>query len=95
MRGLSLDQEDSPLCRLRREIVSVIEGMSKANTEFQEQVRVTLESLKVRRAEAARSTTHGLDFQDVVGDSSSNKLSVWRPVRVQPMTLRERSHAAR
>ncbi|MFN9249249.1 MAG: hypothetical protein ACK6DS_19485, partial [Planctomycetota bacterium] len=66
--SLSLDQEDSPLCRLRREIVSVIEGMSKANTEFQEQVRVTLESLKVRRAEAARSTTHGLDFQDVVGE---------------------------
>ncbi len=65
--SLSLDHEDSPLCRLRREIVSVIDGMSKANTEFQEQVRVTLESLKVRRAEAARSTTHGLDFQDVVG----------------------------
>jgi hypothetical protein len=66
--SLSLDQEDSPLCRLRREIVSVIDGMSKANAEFQEQVRVTLESLKVRRAEAARSTTHGLDFQDVVGE---------------------------
>ena len=66
--SLSLDQEDSPLCRLRREIVSVVEGMSKANKEFQEQVRVTLESLKVRRAEAARSTTHGLDFQDMVGE---------------------------
>lgn len=64
--SLSLDEEQSPLSRLRREILSVIEGMSKTNGEFQEQVRVTLESLKVRRAEAARSTTHGLDFQDVV-----------------------------
>lgn len=65
--SLSLDQEKSPLSRLRREILTVIDGMSKANTEFQEQVRVSLESLKVRRAEAARSTTHGLDFQQVVG----------------------------
>lgn len=65
--SLSLDQEQSPLSRLRREILGVIEGMGKANSEFQEQVRVSLESLKVRRAEAARSTTHGLDFQDVVG----------------------------
>jgi hypothetical protein len=65
--SLSLDQEQSPLSRLRREILSVIEGMGKTNAEFQEQVRVSLESLKVRRAEAARSTTHGVDFQDVVG----------------------------
>jgi len=65
--SLSLDQEQSPLSRLRREILSVVEGMGKANSEFQEQVRVSLESLKVRRSEAARSTTHGLDFQDVVG----------------------------
>ena len=65
--SLSLDQEQSPLSRLRREILSVIEGMDKVNAEFQEQVRVSLESLKVRRTEAARSTTHGLDFQDVVG----------------------------
>ena len=65
--SLSLDQEKSPLSRLRREILTVIEGMSKANMEFQEQVRVSLESLKVRRAEAARSTIHGLDFQQIVG----------------------------
>jgi len=64
--SLSLDQEQSPLSRLRREIVGVIEGMRKANAEFQEQVRVSLESLKARRAEAARSTVHGLDFQAVL-----------------------------
>ena len=65
--SLSLDQEQSALSRLRREIVAVIEGMAKTNAEFQEQVRVSLESLKARRTEAARSTTHGLDFQQVVG----------------------------
>lgn len=65
--SLSLDQEQSALSRLRREIVTVINGMAKTNAEFQEQVRVSLESLKARRKEAARSTTHGLDFQDVVG----------------------------
>ena len=65
--SLSLDREQSPLSRLRREILAVMEGLGKANAEFQEQVRVSLECLKVRRAEAARSTTHGLDFQDVVG----------------------------
>lgn len=65
--SLSLDQEQSPLSRLRREILAVIEGMNKANTEFQEQVRVSLESLKARRVEAARSTVHGLDFQAVLG----------------------------
>ena len=65
--SLSLDEEQSPLSRLRREILSVIEGMSKSNGEFQEQVRLTLESLKVRKAEAARSTMHGIDFQAVVG----------------------------
>lgn len=65
--SLSLDLETSPLSRLRREILLVIEGMSKANNEFQEQVRLSLETMKVRKAESARSTTHGLDFQDAVG----------------------------
>jgi hypothetical protein len=66
--SLSLDEERSPLSRLRREILLVIDGMNKANNDFQAHVRTTLESLKTRRAEAARSTTHGLDFQDQVGE---------------------------
>jgi len=64
--SLSLDQEQSALSRLRRELLVVFEGMAKTNADFQEQVRVSLESLKARRAEAARSTTHGVDFQQVV-----------------------------
>ena len=65
--SLSLDLEQSPLSRLRREILAVIEGMTKTNNEFQEQVRKSLDSMIIRKAEAARSTTHGLEYQDAVG----------------------------
>jgi hypothetical protein len=71
--SLSLDEEASPLSRLRREFLAGIEGINKANAEFQEHVRVSLESLKVRREEAARTTTHGLDFQAVVGEFVQNQ----------------------
>jgi hypothetical protein len=66
--SLSLDKEHSPLSRLRRELLNVFGDMEKNNKDFQEQVRVTLESLKTRREEAARSTSHGLDFEDSVGE---------------------------
>lgn len=62
--SLSLDKENSPLSRLRREILDVTEGMSKANNAFQEQVNLSLETLKTRKLEAARSTVHGIDFQN-------------------------------
>ena len=65
--SLSLDKEQSPLSRLRRELLNIFTGLEKNNREFQEQVRVTLESLKVRRNEAERSTTHGFDFEQSVG----------------------------
>lgn len=65
--SLTLDDEKSPLSRLRRELLQVIEQLSKGNTEFQTEVRATLESFKARREEAARSTTHGTEFQVVVG----------------------------
>jgi hypothetical protein len=64
---LTLDDEKSPLSRLRRELLQVIDSLSKTNGEFQTEVRATLEAFKARRDEAARSTTHGGDFQDSVG----------------------------
>lgn len=63
---LSLDSDESSLSRLRREMLGVIEGINKTNSEFHEQVKVSLEAIKVRRAEAARSTLHGFDFQQVL-----------------------------
>jgi hypothetical protein len=70
---LSLDQEASPLSRLRRELLNVVEELKKGNKEFQDEVRVCLETMRARREEAARSTTHGYDFEDAVGDFVSRE----------------------
>lgn len=65
--SLTLDTEESPLARLRRELLDVISSLSKANQDFHTEVRATLETLQVRRAESARSTRHGLEFEEAVG----------------------------
>ena len=38
------------------------------NTEFQAEIRATIEALRARREEAARSTRHGQEFEDSVGE---------------------------
>lgn len=65
--SLTLDDEASPLAVLRRELLAVIKNLNDANTSFHTEVRSTLEALQVRRAEAAQSTRHGLEFEDAVG----------------------------
>ncbi|MBX3443320.1 MAG: hypothetical protein KF774_13020 [Planctomyces sp.] len=64
---LSLDDEKSPLSRLRSELLKVMQELNRQQTDFQEHVRTTLEALNVRKQEAARSTTHGLDFEAALG----------------------------
>jgi hypothetical protein len=64
----SLDHEQSALARLKREILDVLAQHKSANAEFQTEVRSTLETFKTRREEAARSTRHGLAFEDQVGE---------------------------
>jgi hypothetical protein len=71
--SLSLDDEKSPLSRLRGELLKVITDLSRTQADFQEHVRTTLETLQVRKKEAARSTTHGLDFESAVGDFLSQE----------------------
>ncbi|WP_373650194.1 hypothetical protein [Schlesneria sp. DSM 10557] len=71
--NLSLDNEQSPLFRLRRELTEIITGMQKTSGEFHEEVKITLESFKVRRAEAARSTRHGGEFEEAVGEVLQNE----------------------
>lgn len=66
--NLTLDNENSPLYRLRRELTEIIKKMQESSTAFHEQVKVTLESFKARREEAARSTRHGGEFEEAVGD---------------------------
>lgn len=65
--NLTLDNEKSPLYRLRRELTEIIQKMQESSAEFHEEVKVTLESFKARREEAARSTRHGGEFEEAVG----------------------------
>lgn len=65
--SLTLDDEASPLSRLRKELTEIIERLETSSSEFHHEVKVTLESFKVRKHEADRSTTHGNIFQDAVG----------------------------
>lgn len=59
----SLDAENSALARLRREMLGVLEKHDADNRAFREEVLRTFEAMKIRKEEAARSTTHGLDFE--------------------------------
>ncbi|MBI2808196.1 MAG: hypothetical protein HYX68_24690 [Planctomycetes bacterium] len=65
--NLTLDNENSPLYRLRRELTEVIDKLDKSSSAFHQEVRLTLESFKVRREADERSTQHGNAFQDEVG----------------------------
>src|SRR5579872_7440799 len=64
--NLTLDKDDSALARLRKEVLDILDRHSKSNQSFQEEVKLALKEMVVRRQEAARSTTHGLIFEDVV-----------------------------
>ncbi len=64
--SLTLDDDTSPLAVLRRELLDVIKNLNDANAAFHTEVRSTLEALQARRAEAARSTRRGVDFEEAV-----------------------------
>lgn len=66
--SLSLDREDSPLSRLRKELRKTISEMAESNTTFQSDVRTSLAELSAKRKEAERSTRHGLNYEDELGD---------------------------
>lgn len=63
---LSLDDENSALARLRRELTGILDKQTETNQKFQEEVKTTLSALQSRRAEADRSTRHGVLFEDAV-----------------------------
>jgi hypothetical protein len=64
--NLTLDSDDSALARLRKEVLDILAAHRETNQSFQEEVKLTLSKMVVQRDEAARSTTHGLVFEDVV-----------------------------
>lgn len=62
----SLDGEQSALARLSRELRKLLDDQGETNRKFQEEVRTTLQAMAVRRAEAERSTRHGVEFEEAV-----------------------------
>jgi hypothetical protein len=62
----SLNNETSCLSLLKRELLTVLEAHVKTNAEFQEEVKLTLRELTIRREEQARSTLHGGNFQSAM-----------------------------
>ena len=66
-RNLTLDVDASPMARLRRELLDVLNTVKQANADFQSEVRSKLAEITARRDESDRSTLHGLDFEDAVG----------------------------
>jgi hypothetical protein len=66
-KNLSLDDEQSALARLRRELMGKVEEIARHNVAFHSDVRATLSALDARKDEAARSTRHGVTFEDALG----------------------------
>jgi len=64
--NLTLDKESSALSRLKKEIVTILADHEQKVEAFQSKVQTALEAMKVQREEAARSTLHGRDFEEVV-----------------------------
>lgn len=64
--NLTLDKDTSALSRLRKEMFEILERHSKTNQEFQAEVKVTLGQMVARKEEAARSTQHGIAFEEAV-----------------------------
>ncbi len=64
----SLDNEQSALARLRGEMLKLLADQGEASRKFQGEVTEALAAMKARRAEAAKSTRHGLEFEDALGD---------------------------
>lgn len=65
---LTLDDEASPLSRLKRELQSTIDDIARNNTTFQNEIRETLAKLQGRREVAANSTLHGHTFEQQLGE---------------------------
>ncbi|HXX67866.1 MAG TPA: restriction endonuclease [Polyangiaceae bacterium] len=67
-KHLTLDDPDSPLRRLRDELMGAVASFGESSTRFQSDVRATLEAFRVRREEAARSSAHGHTFEYAAGE---------------------------
>jgi hypothetical protein len=75
---LTLDDDASPLSRLKRELQSTINTLVDNNAKFQAEVRETLGRLQAQRQAAAKSTLHGHTFEEQLGEllnAEANRLN--------------------
>lgn len=61
-----LNQEDSALARMRKELLDSIETQRQTNEKFQRDVIEKLADMTARKQEAQKSTRHGLEFESAV-----------------------------
>lgn len=66
-QNLTLDDDTSALSRLRRELVQVLANLEQKQTEFATTVKAEIATLTAQRAERARGTRHGEEFEAAVG----------------------------
>jgi hypothetical protein len=65
-RHLTLDDEQSALARLKREVMTILSAHAEVNSKFQEDVKIALGQMLAKREESLRSTRHGVEFEKVV-----------------------------
>ena len=63
---LSLDDDKSALARLKKEMFQLLDSQRETNQKFQEEVKSSLREMIARKEEAAKSTQHGLAFEDAL-----------------------------
>ena len=65
---LSLDNENSALLRLHRMFQDHQNTMLRQHLELAARLDTAIQSMNTRREEAAKSTRHGLEFEETLGD---------------------------
>jgi len=65
-KEFSLDNKASALQKLKAELMVILEAQVKTSTDFQEEVKVALGQLVVKRKVEARGTQHGATFEDAL-----------------------------
>ena len=71
----SLDNHESAISRLRGEMQKHHKEQMQATQDFMERLSVLVNSIQVRKEEAAKSTRHGLEFEAAVGEAVKSLVS--------------------
>jgi hypothetical protein len=67
-KNLTLDREDSPMARMRRDFIEILEKENLKAEAFRTEVMVLFEAQDVRRAAISKSPEKGVAFEDQVCD---------------------------